>query len=567
MRREAGRFWPSAVWLAGWMCLWLGVGASAVRAEVGLELAVPPRATHVLGDGTPLIWRFSNRGAEPLGFMWEGCCRLNGRLTVTRNGVPVEGVPPSQALAHMFAKAERLDPGLPRDYETRVSDWVLLPGSGTYELQGRYRGVLSNQFPQLPRGLGLWRDAAVSEPVRLSVLSVADYARRRDDHGRRRGVVLEVTGATRLPPLQPAEFRLRVANQTTQAIALRWPDDFSLWILDAQDHRVAPVAVLSEPSVEWVIPARGADERGFRIAPERVEGEPLGDYRVFVDLAEAGADQPRVPSNIVPLEWRWPPSEVWALVDAAARGAGTGARNQPLKLLRVYCEALAQPLSQAVTNAATAEGRTLAVRLARAARLKPLARVPGPVTFSVRLAADATYAWSDPRLVEAFDARQTWAEQWEDLIAVRRHLGWEPRLEIRPDSTVRFAVMRATLSTLGVGARELGAPVQTRLGSDTNGIPPVLVWGEDLAADTHPTLTLRSGSWTWAVPGALPETGSELEALRVRVRAAVAAAAAGRGGIRLEVDPELTWGHVAGVVEPLSVPGMRWGVAATRPGS
>ncbi|MBL9126422.1 MAG: hypothetical protein JNL97_02185, partial [Verrucomicrobiales bacterium] len=124
----------------------LGLGLAAATAAVSLTLHVPEAETWVLGDAIPLNWRFRNDSKQPLGFMWEGCCRLNGRLEVARvdRGVPEDlgTVPPGQALAHMFAKADRLEPDLAKDYDTRVGDWVALPGTGRYRLRGTYRGVL-----------------------------------------------------------------------------------------------------------------------------------------------------------------------------------------------------------------------------------------------------------------------------------------------------------------------------------------------------------------------------------------------------------------------------------------
>jgi hypothetical protein len=81
--------------------------------------------------------------------MWEGCCRLNGRLTVTAENQPIIPVPPVQALAHMFAKAERLEPGKPADFETRLSDWVQLRESGEYQLVGTlHRVFCPNRRPK-----------------------------------------------------------------------------------------------------------------------------------------------------------------------------------------------------------------------------------------------------------------------------------------------------------------------------------------------------------------------------------------------------------------------------------
>ena len=75
---------------------------------VTLELVLDGNGAHLIGDRIPLVWRFVNHSREPLGFLWEGCCRRNGRLSVTMGDKAVDVIPASQTLAHMFAKAERL---------------------------------------------------------------------------------------------------------------------------------------------------------------------------------------------------------------------------------------------------------------------------------------------------------------------------------------------------------------------------------------------------------------------------------------------------------------------------
>src|SRR5688572_8948786 len=60
----------------------LVVTNSTLAAEhaVQASLHIPPAETYVIGDTIPLFWRFENKSNVPLAFMWEGCCRLNGRL-------------------------------------------------------------------------------------------------------------------------------------------------------------------------------------------------------------------------------------------------------------------------------------------------------------------------------------------------------------------------------------------------------------------------------------------------------------------------------------------------------
>ena len=152
---------------ASWLLLRFGIFVLSAPASVEVELQIPRAETHVLGDPIPLIWRFTNRSPEPLAFMWEGCCRLNGRLTVTKEGEVLAPIPSGQALAHMFAKAERLNPGVGRDFDTFLSDWVVLKETGAYSLQGRYVGF--SQLKAARRACG--RGEATTPVIGLNVLS------------------------------------------------------------------------------------------------------------------------------------------------------------------------------------------------------------------------------------------------------------------------------------------------------------------------------------------------------------------------------------------------------------
>ena len=84
-------------------------------AEVELRLAIPEAPFHVIGDPVPLRWEFVNRGDQRLAFMWEGCCRLNGRVTASLGQLTLHSDPATSAAqltAHLFARAARLLPGL-----------------------------------------------------------------------------------------------------------------------------------------------------------------------------------------------------------------------------------------------------------------------------------------------------------------------------------------------------------------------------------------------------------------------------------------------------------------------
>ena len=67
--------------------------------------------------------------------MWEGCCRLNGRVSATLGQVTLQSEPfsdPAQLMAHRFARAARLYPGKSVKFETGISDWLEIRQSGTY---------------------------------------------------------------------------------------------------------------------------------------------------------------------------------------------------------------------------------------------------------------------------------------------------------------------------------------------------------------------------------------------------------------------------------------------------
>jgi hypothetical protein len=425
--------------------------AAAAVAPVEAELIIPPAATYVIGDPIPLYWRFRNLSGEPLGFMWEGCCRLNGRLMVTREGRQIEPIPPGQALAHMFAKAERLEPGAARDFDTRLSDWVRLPQAGVYQLRGRYTGVLPDQQPQVPRGTRLWRDAAETPPLTVEVISVADYLARRDQQAAARGLEVTITGPPAIPPLGTAGFTLQVVNRGAQTAGFAWPDDFQWWFVAANGERVALSSAAIEGQYEAIrLPAGGTLQRELSLRAEQVEGEPLGDYRVFVDLAASSEAAPRVPSNPLAIRWALGSEEVSALLRAAVAPQKPGVRNAPLRLLRVYVAELGPTLEALAGAALPAEAHSLRSQLARAATLKPVAPTPGRVNWVLKVRPDGTWSWADACLAAAAKAAaKEPSDQIRGLLALRRHLGWDVVLAVDPEPEV-------TLGRLFVLAEEFG---------------------------------------------------------------------------------------------------------------
>jgi hypothetical protein len=450
--------------------LWHGVLAPLHAAgAVEAELRIPAAETHVLGDPTPLFWRFKNLSSEPLAFMWEGCCRLNGRLTVTAVDRPVTMVPPGQALAHMFAKAERLDPGVGRDFDTFLSDWTQLTASGTYELRGQYTGVLSNQHPQVPKGLGLWREAAQTPPIQVALTSIRDYLAQRAYRCKRRGLEPELQGPARMPPLEPATFTLRIRNPGSTAQSFAWPDGVELWLVDPTGQRVRGAQSNLEGTFEEVRLEPGQTfERAVPLRPELLEGEPFGDYQVFMDLRSTRTDQARVPSNILPLAWSLSRDQVADLLARAAAGPAQGLRNAPLKLLRLYLSDVRGILDDLAPPSLPPGAAALLAQLRLAAWAKPFAPKPGRVEIPVQVNR-AGPALQDARLAALLpllpaDPAQAIAA----LLAVRRHLGWEVGLGLHPSPDARASDIAAALAKFEGARAELSGAVRVPLMETTN---------------------------------------------------------------------------------------------------
>jgi hypothetical protein len=442
------------------------------NAPVRAELVIPPAETHVIGDVIPLYFRFENQTTNALAFMWEGCCRFNGKLTVTRGGSEIPPTPPGQALAHMFAKAERLDPGKPKDFDTRLSDWVTLADTGTYELRGRYQGVLPFQQPQVQRGLQLWRDTAETPPLQIGVLNVPDYLAQREARTAKRGVKLELSGPSTLPPLQPVAFKLKLTNTGTRAQTLRWPDAFQLWLVRSNDTRVPTVANIDDTFGEFTLAPGATTEREIRLSSNALEGEPLADYRLFVDLA-ADKEQPRVPSNVLPLAWKLSHAQIVALLNDAATGGRTGARNAPLKLLRVYLGELGRPILLAMRDVKP-EAQPLASELAYAARIRVVQPAPGLAELPLRVTLTTpkgygALLWDNAALREAHEINSdTPLGQLRRILEVRRHLGWEVAVNLRVDDDVPLTLLREEVTRLNPLRDQLTRAPRINLSTDTN---------------------------------------------------------------------------------------------------
>jgi hypothetical protein len=534
------------------LVLWgmIGAGAPVRGAEnaIRAELKIPPARTHVIGDSIPLFWRFQNTGSEPVGFMWEGCCRLNGRLLVTRQGGNVSLLPPAQALAHMFAKAERLDPGVARDFDTLVSDWAELPGSGTYELRGRYTGVLPSQQPQVPRGLALWREAAETPPIELTVLSVEDYLAQREARIPRRGVRIDLQAPAILPPLAPLSLKITVRNESASPQPLHWPHDLELWIVDQNGRRLAsslpPIGGASE---EMILPPGGRFEREIPFSSDFVEGEPFGAYRVFADLKEKPGHD-RVPSNAPEFKWSLDASEIRSLITEAVSGTRAGVRNPPLKLLRVHLADLRGDLAQISEAGLDQNAVSLLRQLQLASSLKEFGPKPG--RFDLPVTVDAGGGWrigermlKQVRSLAALDPK----DQLKAILGVRRHLGWDIHLAIEPEPATSLAKVKMAVESL----KEFQSAVSAEPKAIFPNTEPQVAGTISLPDAVHQRVPIpRIGR---ASSGLVIDLGNGTAGDPAALVAALLQEP--RAGLR--TAPDLTWGELIALVRPALEQGLQ----------
>ncbi len=464
---------------------------------IRVEISIPPAQTHVLGDPTPLIWRFTNTSSQALAFMWEGCCRNNGKVEMKRQGPPppVTGVVPPHsgpgsgiyspkcdhckqtrklgeltvestvagpAQAHQFARAVRLAPGATQEFSTLLSDWVKAEFTGDYKVRAQYLGVSPKQRPTMPRGAALWNGRTASAELDLSLLSVADYLAERTARSAARAIQLELSGPARLVPFQPAPLKLKLTNTSRTAQRLDWPACLDLWFVATNGVRVVPA---SEPQLgaaeSLLIPSGGYVEREVPFTHELFVGEPFGSYQVFVDLRETTAAL-RVPSNPINVAWQLDRDLVTLLLRDAADKPLTGARNAPLKMLRIYLGGIATALRSVDTAALSPAAAKLTADLRTAAELKRLSPKPGRVDLSLSVPADGRFWFNESVIVRAFASQQLApAEQLRTVLALRHHLGWDVGVGLKPEPATPLHHVAAALNAIAPLQPDLAAPPST----------------------------------------------------------------------------------------------------------
>tara|TARA_Y100001968_G_scaffold67796_1_gene58771 strand:+ start:1737 stop:3149 length:1413 start_codon:yes stop_codon:yes gene_type:complete len=442
MTTSSSRNWPSN-WrqrlAVGVLILGLGqaLGQAEAPSPVQLRLNIPEAPFHVVGDPAPLNWEFINPGKQRLAFMWEGCCRLNGRVSATLGQVTIKSEPfsdPAQLMAHRFARAARLYPGKSVQFETGISDWLEIRRSGTYQLSARYTGLLDNQRPNVTPGWQLWRQSAVSKPVETTLLTAPDYVAKRADLARETGLALGLTKNRDWQPIEGTQLSLTLQNSGDKKRSIAWPSALGLWILDANGRRVplsltqiksAPEELSIKPGsmVKKIVPLDGG----------ALESKPFGAYQIFIDYKTGGK---RTPSNTIDIDWRLGQAQLAELLHAASGGAKTGLRNKPLKLLRLHIASLGQALDQVDATRFDAKGQRLLQELKLASRLKPFGPKPGLITVKLSIEKDGTLQFTNQALGQALTPQASVFEKLSAMTAIRRHLGWAVAVELQPKSGV-----------------------------------------------------------------------------------------------------------------------------------
>ena len=442
MTISSSRNWPS-----NWRqrlaigALLLGLGQALGQAEapspVQLRLNIPEAPFHVVGDPAPLNWKFINPGKQRLAFMWEGCCRLNGRVSATLGDVTLQSEPfsdPAQLMAHRFAQAARLYPGKSVQFETGISDWLEIRHSGTYQLSARYTGLLDNQRPNVTPGWQLWRQSAVSKPVETTLLTAPDYVAKRAELARETGLALGLTINRDWQPIEGTQLSLTLQNSGDKQRSIAWPSALGLWILDANGRRV-PLSLTQVKSApeELSIKPGGMVKKIVPLDGGALESKPFGAYQIFIDYKTGGK---RTPSNTIDIDWQLDQAQLAELLHAASGGAKTGLRNKPLKLLRLHIASLGQALGQVDATRFDAKGQRLLQELKLASRLKPFGPKPGLITVKLSIENDGTLQFTNQALSQALPPQASIVEKISAMTAIRRHLGWAVAVELQPKSEV-----------------------------------------------------------------------------------------------------------------------------------
>lgn len=481
---------PSALLLLAAVRCAAGADDSGSTPAVTARLSVPEAEINVIGDPVTLTWHFTNPTAKPLAFVWEACCRLNGRLVVSQDGRDLPRIPPGPASAHAFAKPAIILPGRENAFESLLADWVFLQRGGRYQLRGHYVGVLPEQKPPYPPSVGLWRGEVATAPISVSLVTVEEYLAQRPARVAQRGLDATLAGDGDLPPRTALLLEARLRNSGTQPLELTWPLDANLWLVDAEGRRVhrSPTrptgtesAVRLAPGEEW--------RTNFPVTAQDLGGAPFGAYRAFLDFP-ARLRELRTPSK--PHAFRWSVSAATAagLLDEATRGT-PNPRNPAMRLLRQYLEPLAEVLGVIDPAALTPAAETLRSQLRLAARLRALPLTAGRLEVTLTVGPGGTWQPADPVVARAVDMR---AERpLADVLAARRHLGVDAAVSLAPANAATVGDLVRAAAALAPHAGELAGPPRF-VGDAPAGAVPGTVSFPLSPAPAHLVLMLGPGA-------------------------------------------------------------------------
>ena len=252
-------------------------------------------------------------------------------------------------------------------------------------------------------------------------------------------------------------LELKLLNLSETPKTIHWPSDFVLWFLDATGGRspLAPTSIRAAPE-KLVLATNQRLVKRIEIAPGAFDGRSLEQYRLFVDFKTA---ESRSPSNAVPLDWRLDAADLQQLIRLASGGAKTGRRNRPLKLMRLHLGELGQALGQVPASNLKKKGKKLLKELQLASALKPFSEKPGLVTVKLRITNDGLIQFADDALGQAFQGEKPITDQLDDLLNIRKHLGWSVAIQLHPYATTAKKYTAAAFERLKSLQPRLAKPI------------------------------------------------------------------------------------------------------------
>jgi hypothetical protein len=147
------------------------------------------------------------------------------------------------------------------------------------------------------------------------------------------------------------------------------------------------------------------------------------------------------------------------LIRLASGGAKTGRRNRPLKLMRLHLGELGQALGQVLASDLKKKGKKLLKELQLAAALKPFSKKPGLVTVKLGITNDGSIKFADEALGQAFQGQKPITDQLDDLLNIRKHLGWTVAIQLHPYATTAKKHVAAAFEKLRTLEPHLAKPI------------------------------------------------------------------------------------------------------------